>query len=155
MPFPAPWHQGLSDDMVSSLRRQILDTGRGWVVSAGTVYVPVPPGTRSEVQVRIPDIVVSHTRRPKGWPVGSPPEFVIEILSTQKGNVERTEKLDDYARAGVVEYWIVNAMNREVEVYALSSGQYILLRKTAHPESISFPGVEIDMKPYWPDPSDF
>lgn len=155
MPFSAPWHQGLSDDIVSSLRRQILDPQRGWVVSAGTVFLPVPPGTRSEIQSRIPDIVVSRQRRPKGWPVGSPPEFVIEILSTRRGNVERTEKIDDYARAGIEEYWIVNPIDRDVEIYALSAGEYMLVRKTQRPESITFPGVEIDMAPFWPNPADF
>jgi len=41
-----------------------------------------------------------------------PPELVIEILASRRGNVERTEKHDDQARGGMGEYWIVNPIDR-------------------------------------------
>jgi Uma2 family endonuclease len=82
---------------------------------------------------------------------GEPPELVIEILPTRRGNVERTEKLDDYARAGIGEYWIVNPFERGVEVYVLRQGEYTL-RETAQQGTLSpqaFPGVAIDLKEVW------
>ncbi|HYM11137.1 MAG TPA: Uma2 family endonuclease, partial [Bryobacterales bacterium] len=83
--------------------------------------------------------------------VGQPPELVIEILSTRRGNVERTEKLDDYARAGIGEYWIVNPFDRAIEVYELRQGEYVL-RETVSQGSLSpaaFPGLPIDLKEIW------
>ena len=150
MPPPKYWHQELSDDLVAELRRWIRGAGRGFVASAVAVFVPVPPGVHSEVQSRTPDIVVSGKRAKDEFEVGQPPEWVIEILSTRRGNVERTEKMEDYARAGISEYWLVNAIDRDVEVYALSAGDYTLVGKSARPQSVSFPGVEIDMTPLWP-----
>jgi Uma2 family endonuclease len=60
--------------------------------------------------------VVSTHKPRRSFSVGHPPELVIEILSTRRGNVERTEKIEDYARAGIGEYWIVNPFDRVVEV---------------------------------------
>lgn len=150
LPPPPYWHQELSDDLVAELRRWVRAKGCGFVASAVAVFIPVPPGVQSEVQSRTPDIVVSTERAEGQFNSGVPPEWVIEILSTRRGNVERTEKMDDYARAGIGEYWLVNVIDRQVEVYALSAGDYALVQKTAQPQSISFPGVEIDMMPLWP-----
>ena len=82
--------------------------------------------------------------------MGIPPELVIEILSTRRGTVERTEKLDDYALAGIGEYWIVNPFDRVVEVYGLQSGEYRLQQTattTISPQE--FPGVVIDLPSLW------
>ena len=53
---------------------------------------------------------------------------MIEILTTRRGNVERTEKLDDYARAGTGEYWIVNPFDRSVEVYSCATANMCCAR---------------------------
>lgn len=88
------------------------------------------------------------TSRPATRPI-----FVIEILSTPRGNVERTEKIDDYALAGIGEYWIVDPFQRAVEIYRLSEGVY------REPEIVSqgglrpgaFPGLEIAVPEIWPE----
>jgi Uma2 family endonuclease len=101
-------------------------------------------------QSRVPDIAVSKRQPDRHFEVGAPPELVIEILSTRRGNVERTENLDDYALAGIGEYWIVNPFDRAVEVYVLQSGEH-RLQQTAT-GSISpqeFPGVIIDLQSLW------
>ena len=64
----------------------------------------------------MPDLVVSAHKLRRSFSVGNPPELAIEVLSTRRGNVERTEKIEDYARAGIGEYWIVNPFDRVVEV---------------------------------------
>jgi len=83
--------------------------------------------------------------------LGYPPELVIEILSTRQGNVERTEKIEDYARAGIGEYWIVNPFDRIVEVYLLRDGEYQLTRRDPgdllRPQS--FGGVAVDPRDIW------
>ena len=76
---------------------------------------------------------------------------MIEILSTRRGNVERTEKLDDYALPGIGEYWIVNRFDRLIEIYLLRPGDYALRHTastgTIHPEQ--FPMVSIDLPSLW------
>jgi Uma2 family endonuclease len=59
---------------------------------------------------------------------------------------DRTVKLDLYARSGIIEYWIVNVIDAEVEVHRgpLPSGAY--RENTVHKggdsiEPLAFPGV--------------
>ena len=75
--------------------------------------------------------MTSHVPKKRYRP-DHPPELVIEILSTPRGNVERTEKLDDYARGGIREYWIVNPFDRCVEVYVLTGPEYQLKETVGH-----------------------
>ena len=97
-------------------------------------------------------MIVSRREPHRYFEAGEPPDLVIEVLSTPRGNVERSEKIDDYARAGIGEYWIVDPFKRTVEVYRMgSSGEY------AAPETVpkgllplrAFPAVEIDIDTIW------
>lgn len=51
-----------------------------------------------------------------------PPDLIVEVLSPSTENNDRTLKLQDYARHGVGEYWIVDADARTVEQFILPSG---------------------------------
>ena len=95
-------------------------------------------------------VVSSHKAR-RSYSLGHPPELVIEILSTRRGNVERTEKIEDYARAGIGEYWIVNPFDRIVEVYLLRDGEYRLTLRDPNEllRPQSFAGVAIDPQDIW------
>lgn len=42
--------------------------------------------------------------------------LVIEVADTSL-ETDRTEKLSIYAEAGIADYWIVNLMNKQIEVY--------------------------------------
>lgn len=139
------WHQELSDNLVVEINRQ---TER-LATSAVSVFVPVPPGGPGEIQSRVPDIVVASFSPDDWFRVGEPPEWVIEILETRAGNSERTAKMEDYARAGINEYWLVNPEDRLVEVYALENGSYQLRAATTKPRSLSFPSVEVVMGELW------
>jgi Uma2 family endonuclease len=99
----------------------------------------------------VPDLAVSSHKPRRNYPVGQPPELVIEILSTRRGNVERTEKIEDYARAGIGEYWIVNPFDRIVEVYLLRDGDYQLTQRDPHDllRPQAFPGVAVDPRDVW------
>jgi Uma2 family endonuclease len=143
-------HQRLSDRLARMLEQQLEALRCGFSVSAPNVFIPRPPDSFDEVQNRVPDISVSKHRPKRHFAAGSPPELAIEILSTRRGNVERTEKLDDYALAGIAEYWIVNPFDRVVEVYVLRDGEFTLKEtavSTISPEQ--FPGVSIDLPSLW------
>jgi len=144
-------HQDLSDELVGMFRQQVKVLKRGCALSTPNVFIPRKHDSLGGFQNRVPDAVVSKHRPERHFEVGAPPELVIEILSTRRGNVERTEKLDDYAFAGIAEYWIVNPFDRLVEIYILRVGEYVLQR-TASNETISpeaFPGIAIDLSSLW------
>ncbi len=125
--------------------------GHGFVYTTVNVFVPPPDRRWSEVQNRIPDLAVSKREPEHRFEAGDPPDLVIEILATRRGNVERTEKLDDYSRAGIGEYWIVNPFDRAVEEYTLRDCEYVL-RETVGQGALrpaAFPGLEIDLERIW------
>jgi len=47
------------------------------------------------------------------------PELAVEVLSAETAARDRSKKFDLYQRAGVQEYWLVDARDRLVEVYSL------------------------------------
>ena len=139
-------HSYIATKLTVLLYNQIQATGRGHVVVTPNVRIPSLPDTPGEFWSRVPDVAVATHKPRRSYPLGYPPELVIEILSTRRGNVERTEKIEDYARAGIGEYWIVNPFDRIVEVYLLREGEYQLTRRD--PSDLlrpqSFAGVAID-----------
>src|SRR5207237_4683656 len=114
-----------SDRLTRMLEQQLEVLNCGFAASAPNVFIPRKHDYLGGFQNRVPDIAVSRHRPKRHFEVGAPPELVIEILSTRRGNVERTEKLDDYALAGIGEYWIVNPFDRVVEIYMLQAGGYV------------------------------
>ena len=138
-------HQEIAAAMHGRLFAVLSQRGSGRLL--WTVNVDMPPYPGEAFRTRVPDLVVFE-RRPSGkrFGCGAPPEIVIEILATRRGNVERTEKIDDYARAGVAEYWLIDPFERDVEVYRLAGKRYGL-PEMAMEEIVSaaIPGLRIDL----------
>ncbi len=144
-------HQEVAGALFIELRSKLKALGYGFVFQNVNVSVPPPRPHLTEIQNRVPDLVVSKQRPEKKFQLGQPPELVIEILATRRGNVERTEKLDEYASAGIGEYWIVNPFDRAVEAYLLREHEYVL-RETATTGRLrleAFPGLEISLQEIW------
>jgi Uma2 family endonuclease len=144
-------HSDITAILTVLLYNQMKLTGRGCVRPTPNVAIPGPPDSPGEFWSRVPDLAVSSHKPRRNYPVGQPPELVIEILSTRRGNVERTEKIEDYARAGIGEYWIVNPFDRIVEVYLLRDGDYQLTQRDPHDllRPQAFPGVAVDPRDVW------
>lgn len=53
------------------------------------------------------------------------PDLVIEILSPGNTNKEMKLKFDLYQEVGVLEYWIVNPIEKNIFIYALENGIFI------------------------------
>ncbi len=138
------------ESVLREFDRGLQALGYGEVLHTPNVFIPVTRGF-AEVQNRVPDLAISKQKVKKRFEVGRPPELVIEILATRRGNVERTEKLDDYARAGIGEYWVVNPFDRAVEVYIRRDCEYVL-RETASTGALrpeAFPGLEVNLQQIW------
>lgn len=98
-----------------------------WNDQTGLGVVNAAPGVIfAEDDDVAPDVVwISHgklsTALGEDRKLHSAPELVIEVLSPGFSNQQRDRqaKLKLYSRRGVVEYWILNWQDREVEVYRL------------------------------------
>jgi Uma2 family endonuclease len=81
--------------------------------------------------IRQPDIVFmsnKHRKRITRRYFGVP-DLVMEILSKGTAKVDKEEKFQEYERAEVLEYWIVDPFKKGITVYTLENGIYVLFGK--------------------------
>jgi Uma2 family endonuclease len=97
----------------------------------------------------IPDLIwISRKRFASGPDRGGhlmvAPELVVEVLSPGKHNEDRDReaKLKLYSRRGVQEYWIVNWMAQQVEVYRREGGRLKQTETLLSQETIESPLLE-------------
>ena len=81
--------------------------------------------------IRKPDIAFmskEHRKRitSQRWGI---PDLVAEVISKGNKNQDRIEKFNEYQKAGIPEYWIVDHFQQTIEVFTLDSGAYILFGK--------------------------
>lgn len=99
--------------------------------SLGEIGLAPLPTRLWEGKVREPDIIFmssAHTDRINEdfWGV---PDLVIEVLSKSTTHVDRNKKNVEYANAGIPEHWIVDTIQKIVEVFVLDRDTYILFGK--------------------------
>ncbi|MCI8284213.1 MAG: Uma2 family endonuclease [Firmicutes bacterium] len=81
----------------------------------------------SEENRFVPDgMIVCDRDKIKSDGVYGAPDMVIEVLSPSTAKNDKSKKKDAYEKAGVREYWIVNTMDKSIEVYLLKNGRFIL-----------------------------
>jgi Uma2 family endonuclease len=54
-----------------------------------------------------------------------PPDLAIEVISPTSIEIDREDKLAEYAAAGVAHYWIVDPKQRTLEGWSLVNGRYV------------------------------
>ncbi len=90
-----------------------------------------------------PDFVVLN-RREDRYALSHPTESDVLVLmevSLSSLDFDRSTKYRKYARAGVTEYWIVNLIDRQIEVYTqpAPNGTYLQTRVYLEAETIEHP----------------
>jgi Uma2 family endonuclease len=85
------------------------------------------------------------------------PDWVCEVLSPSTERVDRGDKVRLYARAGVGHAWLVNPLQRTLEVLRLSSdkpGEWLTLgvfRDEAKVRAEPFEAFELELAVLWQD----
>ncbi len=76
----------------------------------------------------MPDVsvVCDFEKIKNGKKILGAPDLIVEILSRATMKNDRTKKFFSYEKFGVKEYWIVDPLNKSVEVYHLVEGKFIL-----------------------------
>jgi Uma2 family endonuclease len=113
-PMPTIEHQGIVGNIYTALRAHVRTHTRGTV---GIAPFPVQlwPGKAREPAMMV--MLNEHMERVHNQYWG-PPDLVVDVLSPGMQHTDRTEKLVEYAAAGVQEYWIVEPKTQAVEVYS-------------------------------------
>lgn len=113
-----------------------------WTLKDGTEKTVIPDAS---INCRV------HAK--KGNAFFDIPRFVMEVLSSSTEKYDRTEKRDIYRKQEIDEYWIVNWVKKEVEIYTLDydeSGepQYYLFETVTEENKdklkiVHFPSIKI------------
>ncbi len=92
----------------------------------GEVFVTPLPICLWSDKYREPDVVWVQSTRPRigGYPDGA--DLVVEVTSPGPDARKRdlVVKVNEYAKAGIPEYWIVDTERREIQVGKLHDGRY-------------------------------
>jgi Uma2 family endonuclease len=129
--MPTDPHQYAVGELFAALRIFVRSHAAGYLRVA-PLPVRLWPG-----KFREPDIVFltrEHGDR-RGEQYWGVPDLVVEVISPRTEHssgterIDRREKFDEYARAGVLEYWLVDTRTQTIEVFVLREGVYHLLGK--------------------------
>jgi len=127
--MPTDPHQYAVGELFVAVRSFVRERGLGHVRMA-PLPVRLWPG-----KIREPDVVFlsrEHEDR-RGLDFWGVPDLVMEVLSprTERSSgterTDRREKYQEYALAGIPEYWLVDLQSRTIEVHTLQKDDYRLL----------------------------
>jgi Uma2 family endonuclease len=110
-PAPRAVHQIVASRLQTELAAVVQRLGYAHVVAPGAISVP--PGTQLQ-----PDLLVYPARfRPTvDWAMVTEHWLAIEILSRSSRVYDREFKRDAYLALGVAQVWLVDLMDRSVEI---------------------------------------
>lgn len=122
LPMPTIEHQLIVRFLLDVFRAFIEPKNLGMVL-----FAPLPVWTR-ERQYREPDLIfqsaANHAKSNRKYYQGA--DLVVEVVSDDPQSHVRDyeQKLEDYARANIPEYWIVDPQTSTISVMTLVAGQY-------------------------------
>ncbi|WP_437550992.1 Uma2 family endonuclease [Sorangium sp. So ce367] len=159
-PRPAPKHawtsSGLGAELIGPFQRGRGGPG-GWIIlDEPEMHFPDPhaPG---EIDALVPDIAGWRRERMPELPETAyfalAPDWICEVLSASTEDVDRDEKMPIYAREGVRHAWLVDPIQRTLEVYVLGAerrfGPAVVHRDAARVRIEPFDAVELDLAVLW------
>jgi Uma2 family endonuclease len=151
-PRPRPLHSVASSALGSDLNAP-FQQGRG---GPGGWWILDEPELHFGEDVLVPDIAGWRRERLPGMPDEAyftlSPDWICEVLSPHNERHDRVRKMPVYARVGVGQAWLVDPIDRTVEVLRLEGSQWSAVRTYRGDEIFRaepFAAVEIDLLPLW------
>ena len=125
-PAPSPLHQeiviGLCSQVYTALK------GKPWRACAAPFDVRLPKSTEKDEWIDTvvqPDVfIVCDPQKIDSRGVRGAPDWLAEVRSAHTGSYDKLVKLPVYERAGVREVWLIEPIDRTLEIYRLEAGRY-------------------------------
>jgi Uma2 family endonuclease len=116
------------------------------------------PELRFDADVLVPDLAgwrrERMPRRPDVPYFTLAPDWICEVLSPATRRVDRMLKLPVYARVGVRHAWLVDPIDRSIEVFRLGEAGWIVTRGAGEGEPVGlepFDALPLDLTYLWGD----
>ena len=115
LPMPSERHQRIVTYLLVRLYSFVLDNRLGMVLVA-PLKVKLWEG-----KVREPDIVFMHkaNAEKRGEQVWQGADFVVEVISPDDPKRDTVDKFQEYAQAGIPEYWLLDPRDNSLAIYTL------------------------------------
>jgi Uma2 family endonuclease len=123
LPMPTIEHQLILRYLLDVLRAFVEPRNLGMVL-----FSPLPVRTLVKRKYREPDLIFNFTENHarQGRKYYTSADLVMEVVSDDRQSHERDyqKKRQDYAEAGIREYWIVDPQEQRITVLALQGAEY-------------------------------
>src|SRR5262249_15754636 len=144
---PAPRHQLVAKIILRQLDDHVERCALGLVLYETDIRISAAGDTR-ELVYR-PEIIFLAAAR-----VGQirerieiVPDVIVEVISPESRSLDTRTKLDDYERAGVREYWLIDPIEETMTFYRLRGGKFSPAPTTStHYESQIVAGFRLDLE---------
>ena len=125
----------------------------------GGWWILTEPELHFGEQVVVPDLAGWRRERLPAMPEEAffslAPDWVCEVLSPSTGRIDRGRKLRIYAEAGVAHAWLVNPLERTLEVLRLREGAWTIVAVCSDSDAVRiepFEAIELELGRLWVDP---
>jgi Uma2 family endonuclease len=115
----------------------------------GSVYLAPLAVRLWKGKIREPDVLFirkEHGDRIRETLIDGAPDWVAEVISPGTRKTDEGQKVIDYARAGIPEYWLVDPKKQTIRIYELKDSVYVLIQTYRPGEvarSVTLGGFEI------------
>lgn len=151
-PSPTPEHSYVVLELAAILRQHVKNN------KLGRIYADVDTIV-GKYQVRRPDILyfsIARLNLVGRKAMEGPPDLAVEVISPSSIEIDREDKFTQYADAGVLNYWIVDPIQKTVDAYHLINGKYKPAGNARETDIVKlppFPDLEIPLADLWhPEP---
>ncbi len=151
-PRPGPRHADAEGAFFEEIRAA-YQRGRG---GPGGWRILIEPELHFRSDVLVPDIAGWRRQRMQRLPETAwfelSPDWVCEILSPSTGRLDRSKKLPIYARESVAFVWLVDPIEKTVEVMKLIENAWTIVHVYGGDEQMSaipFEELTIDLRTVW------
>jgi Uma2 family endonuclease len=153
-PRPASRHarasSGVGGKLVPAFDHGDRGPGGWWIIDEPELHLPP--------DILVPDLAGWRRERMPSYPDAAyftlPPDWVCEVVSPSTGRLDRVRKMPKYAANQIPYLWLVDPLQRTLEVYQLEGSRWLLLATHGGEEKVRaepFDAIEIDLTPLWAD----
>jgi Uma2 family endonuclease len=153
-PAPNRFHQRVSRNITVIFDKNFRKKHCNFYAAPFDVRLPIPSKKKDTTVVQPDFCLICDASKLDDAGCNGTPDLVIEILSPNNSKHDLDIKFKLYEEAGVLEYWIVEPVEKMILVYTLQNGKYIGLPPLIEGKNVVSPlfsEIQIEVKDVFED----